>query len=109
MEEKKGNIFTRIFNRETQGAVSTGKFHEKRKEEVLDALLPKRGMEDVGRGRRDDWYPQGGKQVSIEEAREREIDLKNKLDDQVEAENAGVDDESIRDRGLPPCKRVHDE
>jgi len=110
MAGKEGkSLIKKIFNRGTQGAVSTGKFHEQRKEEILDALNPRRQFEEVGKGRADDWYSQVGREVSIEEARETELELKDALDDQVEAENTGVDDDSIRVRGLPPCKRVHDE
>jgi hypothetical protein len=69
MEEKKG-FFSRIFNRDTQGAVASGKFHEERKQDLLDHAAPGRdlGAMDTtdnfsGRQRFDD-----GNNISLENA-----------------------------------------
>jgi hypothetical protein len=44
-----------------------------------------------------------GKVVSLEEAAAEEHRIKGRLDDAVDAENRGIQDEG---KGLPPCKRA---
>ncbi len=66
---------------------------------ILDtALGPGRNLQP---SQADAYLP--GQAVSIEDAAAKELELKDKLDKAVEAENLGIRDES---QGLPPCKRV---
>ena len=95
---------TRIFNPRTQGAVASGRFLTERKTGIAGSLVPPGAdLEPV----RADWYQGQGPVVSIEEAAERELTIKEELDKQWEMENQGVSSESVVQKGLPPCKRVN--
>lgn len=99
--------FSRIFNGGTQGRVSgaTGsQQHHERVEDLLDAMDPAREIKQASDDRTDRWS--GTRDLSIEEQRQRTLDIQSGLDDQVEAENRG---ESPVTKGLPPCKRVNKE
>lgn len=65
----------------------------------LDEDLRRLGSPDL-----TDWY-RPGKEVSIEQEAETQLELQRRLDKLVELENRGVDDHHGK-RGRRPCQRV---
>jgi hypothetical protein len=105
MTERKG--ITRIFNPETQGAVTRQTTVEGRLRESLETKRRIEEEEHPGKhleASTTDWYGGEGKTVSIEQAAETQLDMQEKLDQHVVDENLGVSHHDSR--GQQPCQRV---
>ena len=96
-------IIQSIFYSHLISVTPTPALREERIQGILDHRNPGRELEPS----RADVYSQGkGRRVSIESEAATTHDIQAGLDDGVEAENIFDDPDAVRERGLPPCKRV---
>jgi len=91
--ESLAGYLRKTVNTSLRGGVAPGVYAKKRVGEIARELADRHdlyGSAELSQTVRTDWYSgevQKGKRVSIEEASDREIDMKNALDDAVDDEN----------------------
>ena len=95
-------IVTRISHAFLGGVTPTSELREYRIQEALDQIRPGRELNNASRA--DVYSP--GRRVSIESEAATTHAIQTGLDDGVQAENIFDDPDAVRERGLPPCKRV---